>query len=77
MLIITLFIMEKGDFMAWRMYALYRVPSSYSCFHPIFKIAKYPIYFVITIPPCGHVDDYIKTTRFIEYMLTCVVCKIV
>ena len=24
---------------------------------------------------CGHVDDYIKTTRFIEYMLTYVVCK--
>ena len=22
-------LMEKGEFMAWRMYALYRVPSSY------------------------------------------------
>ena len=52
--------------------------TNFSCFHCIFKITKYSIYFVITIPPpCGHVDDSIKTTRFIEYMLTYVVCKMV
>ena len=31
LLIIPYLLWRKGDFMAWRMYALYRVPSSLGC----------------------------------------------